>query len=143
MALTNYEKQKRWREKNRALYNLQQRNRRKKGGDAVCRENPQVSEVSSHPSSAAPTVPPAGAALNPEYEKATHEEELHGHFTTKKVGEFRMVVIPTQPSVVIENKPLIFKDDYGRVISERAWNMLQKKKEDAKKGGYVIDDYSQ
>ena len=29
MALSGYEKQKRWREKHRALYNLQQRNRRK------------------------------------------------------------------------------------------------------------------
>ncbi len=40
-------------------------------------------------------------------------------------------------------KPLVFRNDYGQIISERAWNMLQKKKEDAKKGGYVLDEYSQ
>ena len=67
-------------------------------------------------------------------------------FETKKVGEFRMLVLPervededTMPVV----KPQIFRNDYGAVISERAWNQLQEKKRRAKEGGYVLDEYSQ
>lgn len=40
-------------------------------------------------------------------------------------------------------KPSVYRDDYGRVISERQWNLLQKKKEAAKVGGYEIDQWSQ
>ena len=66
-------------------------------------------------------------------------------FETKKVGEFRMLVLPEHPKdepVVPVVKPLIFRDDNGRVISERAWNAFQKLKEKAK-GIYEIDDYIQ
>jgi hypothetical protein len=84
MALSNYEKQKRWRDKNRALYNLQQRQRRKtKGGDAKCQS-------------------------------------------------VKPVTVPT-----------VFRDDYGRVISEAQWKRLQERKDAAKDHGYTIDDYSQ
>jgi hypothetical protein len=46
-------------------------------------------------------------------------------------------------SVVVDSKPSIFRDDYGRVITERTWNILQEKKRKAEKGGYFLDDYSQ
>ena len=40
-------------------------------------------------------------------------------------------------------KPLIYRDDYGRVISETQWKRLQERKKKAKEGGYEIDKYSQ
>jgi hypothetical protein len=67
-------------------------------------------------------------------------------FETKKVGEFRMLVLPEQGKeepMTPTTKPLIFRDDNGRVISERAWNALQKLKEKAKENEYEIDDYIQ
>lgn len=39
--------------------------------------------------------------------------------------------------------PLIYRDDFGRVISERQWKALEKRKSDAREGGYVIDEYAQ
>jgi hypothetical protein len=67
-------------------------------------------------------------------------------FETKKVGEFRMLVLPEAPrdeSTMPVGKPLIFRDDNGRPITERAWNALQKLKEKAKEGEYHVDDYIQ
>jgi len=64
-------------------------------------------------------------------------------FETKKVGEFRMLVIPSKEVEDEPVKPTIFRNDYGAVISERAWNQLQEKKRRAKEGGYVLDEYSQ
>jgi len=133
----NYERVKRWRDKHRGLANLRQREyrKRKKGGDAKCNTTSTVGvgTASSEPldvcSKAAPTVRPSGAA-----------------FTTKKVGEFRMLVLPEQPkdeATMPATKPLIFRDDNGRPITERAWNALQKLKEKAEKGGYEIDNYIQ
>ncbi len=62
----------------------------------------------------------------------------------KTLSGLRAAVAAEQEKVVAAPvKPLVFRNDYGQIISERAWNMLQKKKEDAKKGGYVLDEYSQ
>ena len=137
MALSGYEKQKRWRAKHRALYNLQQRNRRKRGDaeSTVCTGVPERENDR-------PTVPDAvGEIPTP----ATPSPKLP--FETKKVGEFRMLVMPPKE---IEGevrtpvvKPLVFRNDYGAVISERAWNQLQEKKRRAKEGGYEIDEWSQ
>ena len=128
MALTNYEKQKRWREKNRALYNLQQRNRRKtKGGEATCSEknkngNTQI-PTKSIASNAAPTVQPARAA---------------------KIEELReLMEAASREPVESVVKPLVYRDDYGRIISEAQWKRLQERKEHAKQCGFVIDQYSQ
>jgi hypothetical protein len=112
---TNAEKQKAYR-------------KRKKGGDVKCKfQTEEVDSILSQRtcSEAAPTVQSSGAA-----------------FETKKVGEFRMLVLP---ETVEEEpvKPQIFRNDNGAVISEWAWKMLQEKKRRAKEGGYEIDDYSQ
>jgi hypothetical protein len=40
-------------------------------------------------------------------------------------------------------KTLIYRDDYGRQISEGQWKRLQSLKAKAKEGGYVIDEFSQ
>ena len=125
MALSGYEKQKRWREKHRALYNLQQRNRRKKGGDATL--SPESTQLSKETSNAAPTVQPSGAA----------------QFHTKKVGEFRMLVMPPktvedEPTMPVA-KPKVFFNDHGAQISEKVWNVLQEKKRIALESGYEFD----
>lgn len=39
--------------------------------------------------------------------------------------------------------PLVYRNDSGGVISKYAWEKLQKAKEDAKKGGYELDEYVQ
>ena len=141
MALSNYEKQKRWREKHRALYNLQQRNRRKKGGDAECKSQTDLEDTNSSQricSEAAPEVRSLGAA----------------GFETKKVGEFRMIVLPeekpaTEAPVVDDGRSAadvargIYRNDNGGVISKFAWEKLKKMKEHAKENNFEIDDYSQ
>ena len=40
-------------------------------------------------------------------------------------------------------KPLIYRNDYGAVITESQYNALQEKKRVAKEKGYVLDEYSQ
>ncbi len=124
MALSGYEKQKRWREKNRALYNFQQRERRKKGGDVSCpssQSSNMNTDVTQMGRNAVPTVRPAGTVkeLRALMERASAE--------------------PDVPAV----KPLTYRDDYGRVITEGQWERLQKRKEEAKTNGYDIDEYSQ
>lgn len=137
MALSGYEKQKRWREKNRALYNLQQRNRRaKKGGDVKC---------DSVIATRTPAAMPMGTASIAESSEAAPKVQSSGaaKIETRKVGELRMIVIPKEVNEVEVVKPLIYRDDYGRVITERQWDLLQRKKQAAREHGYVIDDYSQ
>lgn len=116
MALTNYEKQKRWREKNRALYNLQQRNRRGRKMGSVSVEEESRERVSEE------TGDPRRRMINELREKIAAESAK-----------------PVEANVV----QLVYRDDYGRVISERAYRALQKLKESAKNGGYELDEYSQ
>jgi flagellar assembly factor FliW len=55
-----------------------------------------------------------------------------------------MLVLPEQDEATMPaTKPLVFRNDYGAVISERAWNQLQEKKRKAKEGNYHLDEYSQ
>ena len=125
-----YGRLKRWREKHRGLANLRQREYRKRL---------QGQRIPRGDGSDENRVPNGGAAKagdNPPTLK----------FETKKVGEFRMLVMPEQPKdepTMPVVKPLVFRDDNGRVITERAWNALQKLKEKAKENEYEIDDYIQ
>jgi len=122
MAMTNTERQRRWLEKNRALHNLRRRNARSNllsaDGDRTSKLATLAADSDSYPE---PTKLP---------------------FETKKVGEFRMLVMPethkeeaTMPVV----KPKVFLNDHGAVISERTWNILQEKKRIAKENGYEFD----
>jgi Ni/Co efflux regulator RcnB len=131
MAMTNAERQAKWLEKNRAVFNLRRRNARKDQGKRVPRGD----------GSGESRVPNGGAA------EAGDNPPTLNPFETKKVGEFRMLVLSPKEvenePVVLSVKPLVFRDDNGRVISERAWNTLQKLKEKAKENEYEIDDYIQ
>lgn len=120
MALTNYQRQKRWRDKNRAIYNLRRRNARKNlgGGDALYASDHGRSE----PEKEARTSPPLSKI-----------EELRRLMETVSAA-------PVEPVVV---KLTVYRDDYGRVITEHQWKALQDRKQRAKQGGYEIDEYSQ
>ncbi len=151
MALTPYEKQKRWREKHRALYNLQQRNRRKKNLGLVI-EEPTIGA----------TVPRIEMESQENFPVTKDESSgaiagvapKSGTFTTKKVGKFRMVVLPeekpdTGVPVNVETRSEkdvvggIYRNDNGGVISKFAWEKLQKMKAHAKENNFEIDEYSQ
>ncbi len=58
-----------------------------------------------------------------------------------------MLVLPEEkPPVEVSaasGRPVVYRNDYGGVISKMAWEKLQKLKEDAKSGGYELDEYSQ
>jgi hypothetical protein len=131
MALTNYERVKRWREKNRVLYNLRRRNARKNLpvpvlADAVSRFVTEESRGEARESTTA--VDSRGGQTLP--------------FETKKVGEFRMLVLPEEPVERPEMpvvKPKVFFNDHGAQISEKVWNQLQEKKRVAEEKGYEFD----
>ncbi len=122
-------------EKNRAAFNLRRRNARKKEAGLGCREKEVVVEATvARTEMPFPENPPP--------------------FTTKKVGEFRMIVLPEEKPapeapVGVEIRSAkdviggIYRNDHGGVISKFAWEKLQRAKQDAKDGGYELDDYSQ
>ncbi len=139
MALTNSQRQKRWRENNRALFNLRRRQARNlKAIDNVKKRLHELHELRDSVSGAR------------QREHAPKESEETGGapsrplFETKKVGEFRMVVIPeSDESVATDSKPRVFRNDYGAIISESAWKRLQEMKRHAKENNFEMDDYSQ
>ncbi len=159
MAMTNAQRQQRWLEKNRGAFNLRRRNARKNLGSGGAgwkssdqgRAEPKAlaaSPTQNHLSGdrASRIIGSVSASETDAAEEIRQVDSPPAQklFETKKVGEFRMIVIPESPETVApESKPLIFRNDYGQVISERQWKMLQGRKERAKEGGYEIDEYSQ
>lgn len=129
-----YARLKKWRQRNPSLARLrQQEYRRKKGGDASCPiTTPQSTERPPGLSNADPKVQSSGSAKIKAPEKALVLEGLRE-------------LIATEHEKVVDEpvKPVIYRDDYGRVISERQWNVLQERKRSAKDNGYAIDEYSQ
>lgn len=58
-------------------------------------------------------------------------------------GKFpKMITLDTLPKAEAP-PPMIYRNDYGAVISHGQWEKLQKIKQDAKEGGYEIDSFSQ
>ncbi len=160
MPLSNKERQRRWLEKNRAAFNLRRRNARKGSGlgekEAVVESNRSRTEMARN--IGADTELTESRPVQSEQENTGKGEvELSRPplpFTTKKVGEFRMVVMPEEkpsdevPSCTDTRSRSdiamgIWRNDQGGVISKFAWEKLQKLKEKAKEGNYVIDEYSQ
>jgi hypothetical protein len=140
MALSNYEKQKRWREKNRALYNFQQRERRKNlsGGveNALTNSNRLIhgEDVGGEKEKSDGTKPTSESSVSP---AQTSKDE-----TLLKLRDL-MRVEQEKPAVEPPAKPMVYRSDFGAVITERQWLQLQEKKRKAKEGGYEIDAYSQ
>ncbi len=156
MSMSNAERQRRWLEKNRAAFNLRRRNARKK----------DLGLVEKEPTSQT-TVPRTEMARNmgADTEETESRSAQAGKgevelsrppppFTTKKVGEFRMVVLPEEkPSTEVPESTDtrsrsdiamgIWRNDQGGVISKFAYDKLQRLKEHAKENNFEIDDYSQ
>ncbi len=151
MALTNAQRQKKWRDEHRALWNLRRRNLRK-GSSLVEKESLVNTGV---PRTEMPPQENLGRkssdALSSNVDGGSNAPPPQ--FTTKKVGEFRMVVLPEEnpatdaPSTDTRSRSDIamgiWKNDQGGVISKFAYDKLQKLKEHAKENNFVIDDYSQ
>lgn len=116
-----YGRVKKWREKNRARYNLYQRNYRK----GITAASSKAEEPHG------PGREDVGSTPTPQT------------FTTKKVGELNMIVLPEEKVEETPMKPVIFRNDQGVPIPEGAWKKLQELKRRAKEGGYTLDEYSQ
>ncbi len=177
MALTNSERQKRWREKHRALFNLRRRQSRnvksiarveerlkclkelRSGIEEPQREsNRSRIEMTRNEKLGVDTESTESRPVESEQETTGKGEvELSRPpplFTTKKVGEFRMVVLPEEnphtnaPSSTDTRSRSdiamgIWRNDQGGVISKFAYDKLQKLKEHAKANNFEMDDYSQ
>lgn len=59
------------------------------------------------------------------------------------LASLRELVAAAEPVVAVPAKPVVYRDDYGRVITQSQWNKLQEMKMEAKQKGYVIDEFSQ
>ncbi len=147
MALTNSERQAKWRDKHRALFNLRRRQSRNLKSIARVEERlKQLKELRDgiEESKVQTDVPRIEMPL----------PENPPLFTTKKVGGLRMVVLPEEkPSTETPSSTDtrsrsdiamgIWRNDQGGVISKFAYDKLQKLKEHAQKNNFEIDDYSQ
>ncbi len=129
MALTNAQRQKKWRDEHRALWNLRRRNLRK-GSDLVEKE-------------------PEREATVPRIEMVSKEETLRG---LRQAIEQESGIAPetsedapgsTDTRSRSDIAMGIWRNDQGGVISKFAWDKLQRLKEHAKANNFVIDEYSQ
>ena len=155
MAMSSAERQRRWLAKNRAAFNLKRRNARKGlvGKEAVVQTDVPRIEMESQAT--------VGSSKAEEHHgtRAKHEDvgstpTPQTPFVTKKVGGFRMIVLPeekpsTGVSVIEETRSVkdvvggIYRNDFGGVISKSAWEKLQKAKQHAKENNFEMDEYSQ
>ncbi len=133
MAMSGAERQKRWLAKNRAAFNLRRRNARKGKLNLGLQEAKGVVDVPGIEMPLPENPPP---------------------FETKKVGEFRMIVLPEEKPITDAPESTdsrsrsdiamgIWRNDQGGVISKFAYDKLQKLKEHAKANNFEMDDYSQ
>ncbi len=158
-AMSNAERQKRWLAKNRAAFNLRRRNARKKNSGLVEKEAERETTVPRIEMERQDLTAGSSKAVEPHGTRAKHEDvgstpTPQTPFATKKVGEFRMIVLPeekpsTEVPESVETRSAkdvvggIYRNDNGGVISKFAWEKLQKMKKKAETGGYELDDYSQ
>lgn len=150
MALTNAQRQKKWREKNRALYNLRRRNARRNLpvpalAEPSCApescEGGEVRESAKRTDDGSVGSYPKAVGID-EPERCSSGNSRGGQNPT--IEKLRKLVesVQNEPVEAVV-KPLIFRNGYGAIISENAWNRLQEKKRKAKEGGYTLDEYSQ
>lgn len=120
MALSNKERQKRWLAKNRAVFNFRRRQARRKKALSGGSPSVTVGLPARTPSIAGPPT------------------------QKSKIEELRELI--AGESVKVEKEPektAAYRDDFGRVISERQWKFLQDHKRKAKEVGYEIDEFVQ
>ena len=117
-----YGRVKRWREKNRVLANLRQKEyRRRKRLGLVEKEAESGTEVSG-----------------PEMARKSQIEELRELIRGE---EEKTVVEPERRASDVVGG--IYRNDQGGVITKFAWEKLQRMKEKAKKAEYHLDEYIQ
>ncbi len=161
MALTNAQRQKKWRDENRALWNLRRRNLRKSLIDVkeeavvqtgVPRIEMPIKEILKDEDSGSMLCPACGG-----YEE--HKEGCEGKPKTKEETLEvlrRLIGEPQKPSEMIEDAAVIvetrsasdvargiWRNDSGGIISKFAYDKLQRLKEHAAKNNFEIDEYSQ
>ncbi len=151
MAMSNAQRQAKWREKNRALFNLRRRNARKRlslvekeaeRDTTVLRTEMSIGEKS-------------GSAPHAEDGNSERLQDVHN---VPNGGDQQ--IPPPRPSILdlrkliaeesqkppetsVESRPVVYRNDYGGVISKFAWEKLQKMKAHAKENNFEIDEYSQ
>jgi hypothetical protein len=79
------------------------------------------------------SIEPAMEAISPKVQPKSKIEELRALIAKEAV----------KPPVSLPSKPMIFRNDYGTVITENQFNQLQERKRKAEASGYVIDEFSQ
>ncbi len=168
MAMSNAQRNAKWYAKNRALHNLRRRNARKKDLSLVKKEaaveyDRSRTEMSRNEISG--SVVPRGDGSDQELQvngrvpthggaaKAGDNPPPRSPFETKKVGEFRMIVLPEEKPVDVtvsddtrSAKDVvggIYRNDFGGVISKSAWEKIQKLKSKGKEEGWQPDEYTQ
>ncbi len=127
MAMSNAERQRKWREKNRALFNLRRRNARKENLSSVEKEAESETTV-------------------PRTKMGVHANDVVKEVNRPTISELRELVKEERekpPQSVEEPRPAVYKNDYGGVISKFQWEKLQRLKAHAKENNFEIDEYSQ
>lgn len=131
--MSNAERQAKWMEKNRALHNFRRRKKPLSGGDKTGDVRWQAESKSKDP-------------CNP-YRGETQAPPAQLPEITVSAGKFPKTITLSSPiTSAVEASappPLVYRDDYNRVITKGQWEKLQGMKEKAKENNYEIDQYSQ
>lgn len=148
---SNAERQKRWREKNRALYNLRRRNARRKNLLVDVQPEPkavvhasgrstEIGEARESTTEQADRLPPL--ATNSSAFRSEKSDSRGGQTSTIEALRKLVESVQNEPAVPVA-KPAVFRDDYGRVISEEQYMEVLRKKAEADRKGYEIYEYGQ
>lgn len=137
MPLTNYEKQKRWRDKNRAAYNLQQRQRRK---------NLSGGEKSSAESVGIKTLVETETDLKFESSRPSSIRDAAQNSRKSKIKELEALIKLEQEKPRVEpptSVNRVYRSETGMVITKKQWEAREQKKNKARSEGFEIDEYAQ
>ncbi len=129
MAMSNAERQKRWKAKHRALYNLQRRNKRKNLGAGECVATKPIPKESVAAEEIKQSIPPP----------QTSKEAL--------LASLRASIAPENlpPATAIPAAPVKLPQRYifGRPATEEEWQKKLELDRIADEKGYTRDEFSQ